>query len=72
MSFYDSAVKNWKSTVSQLLTIVLVVTSIMAAQQITLGHFGAGTVVAFVSAVAKGVMAVISQDPKVVPSVPQG
>lgn len=71
MSFYDSAVKNWKSTVSGLLTIVLVVTSILSAQEITLGHVGAGTVVALVSALAKGFMAVITQDSKA-PQVPQG
>lgn len=73
MSFYDSAVKNWKSTVSGLLTIVLVATGIMASQEITLGHIGAGTVVSFISALAKGYMAIISVDSKPqVPPVPQG
>lgn len=72
MSFYESAVKNWKSTVSGLLTIVLVVTAILSAQEITLGHVGAGSVVALVSAIAKGVMAVITADAPKVPQAPQG
>lgn len=71
MSFYDSAVKNWKTTVSGLLTIVLVATGIMASQEISLGHIGAGTVVSFISALAKGYMAIISVDPKA-PQAPQG
>lgn len=64
MSLYERAVKNWKTTVSGLLTIVLVVTGAMATQQISLGHIGAGTVVAFIAALAKGAMAVISKDPQ--------
>lgn len=60
--FKEALLKNWKTTVQPVLTVLLVIFGALAEHEVSLGHIGKGTVVSFVVAVLKGVIGALQKD----------
>lgn len=60
----DHVLTHWKTSLGGVLIAVLTVTGVLSQQGITLGHAGAGTVVALIGGIATALLGLLAQDPR--------
>lgn len=59
---FDRVFRNWKSSLRGLLVAVVVICGVLAAQGVTLGRAGTGSVVGLVAALAIALQGLLSRD----------